>query len=407
VQYVKNERGMTLVIVLLTIVVFSVLGLAVISASVNNVKQVTKAESDIKTTDIAEMGVQYYETQLRNFLNQQLYNQEKQKELMNRLFNNTGMSEENLINQFKNTFPTELNNAYKTNNSLFTNSEDRLLQEKNVDANRSFKIKINPNGILKTNCINGMTSNSECFSISFDSYSFYSKKPEKMLSATYTFSYTINPESFAIVPSVPPLVDLHENLLNSIPDKKLRNCTTADFNNNNTKVDCSSNLDPNKIPSTNGISDSFIVFNTGVNFEHLSHAISQSTIFIYSTPTLTPTIGKFNPNGFIGSKIVIIGNAILNDKIMKPVGSSIFITGNANLSGFELKNSDDLTYVCIKGTIEPASMRSAEGVYSLIYNPTKYKEKCMESEKTIVTNSLKIKGDIINPRVDEKSKVTY
>jgi type II secretory pathway pseudopilin PulG len=63
---IKDERGMTLVIVLLTITVFSILGLAVMGASINNMKQVTKTESDIHNTDIAEMGVQYVKQEIEN-----------------------------------------------------------------------------------------------------------------------------------------------------------------------------------------------------------------------------------------------------------------------------------------------------------------------------------------------------
>ncbi|MEY2192667.1 hypothetical protein AB7942_07980 [Neobacillus sp. BF23-41] len=403
----KNERGMTLVVVLLTIVVFSVLGLAVISTSVSNVKQVSKAESNIKTTDIAEMGIQYYETQLKAYLNGQLYNIEKQNELMNSLYNGT-ISKDNLITNFKDRYPIELNNAYKSNTSLFTTSSDYFLEEKTVDANSFFKIKINPNGIIKTSCVVGMPSNSECFSISFESYGYYNHEPEKKISATYNFSYTINPESIEIVPSVPILVPLHENLINLIEEKNLRQCTTADFGKNYTTVDCSTNLAPENIPETNGISNSFIVFNNGVNFDHLSHAISGSTIFIYSLDKTTPSeIGKFNPNGFIGSQIVIVGDAKLYDEIMKPVNSSIHITGDADLTGFTFKNSDGLTKVCVKGTITPLEKRSIPGVYSYTYNPTTYRDNCMESEKTVGIKSLTIKSQIISPRISDKSKVTY
>jgi len=403
----KNEQGMALVVVLLILTVFSILGLAVMGASINNMKQVSKTETNIKTTDIAEMGILYYESQLQTYLNEQLYNQDKQNEISNRLFTGAA-SKDLLIESFKNQFPIELNNLYKNNISLFTDSADQFLPEKIVDANSSFKIKVNPNGIMKTICAPNTPTNSQCYSINFESYGYYVQNPEKRLSATYTFSYVINPNSIKITPSAPTSVPLYENLINSIQNRNLRSCTIADFKTNYTTADCSSNLDPVTIPSTNGISNSSIVFNKGVNLEHLSHAVSRSTLIIYSLDLNNPIkIGKFNPNGFENSSIVIIGNAKLFDQIMKPVNSSIYITGDADLTGFTLKNADSFTKVCVQGTITPASMRNSAGVYSYKNNPTTYKDKCMETSKTVGNNAMTISGKIISPSIDEKSSVTY
>ncbi len=57
---IKNENGMALVTVLLMITVFSILGMAVISLSISNTKQVTKTEEEMQAVDLAEMGVIYY-----------------------------------------------------------------------------------------------------------------------------------------------------------------------------------------------------------------------------------------------------------------------------------------------------------------------------------------------------------
>jgi Tfp pilus assembly protein PilE len=406
VPNLKNERGMTLVVVLLIMTVFSILGLAVMAASINNMKQVSKSESDIKQTDIAEMGEVYYETQLKAFLNEQLLNQNDQKSLINSLFTGT-TSKDFLIQSFKTQFPNNLNSKYKSNSSLFTFSADGFLPEKTVDANSSFKIKIDPNGIIPTTCTSNAPNNSQCFSINFKSYGYYTNSLEKILSATYSFSYSINADSINIT-SVPTSVPLYQSIIDSIPSKNLRQCTTADFGKNYTTVNCSTNLTPSSIPSTNGISNSFIVFNNGADFEHLSHAVSGSTLIIYSVDSNNPTtIGKFNPNGFISSQIVIIGNAKLDDQIMKPVGSSIYITGNADLTGFSLKNPDSLTKVCVNGTITPASMANIAGVYSNKSNPSAYQTNCMGSSNTVGNNSLNINGSIIIPKLSNKSIVTY
>lgn len=52
----RQEKGSTLVTVLLMIVVFTVIGLSLIGINVNNSKQVSKSGNDIQATNLAEMG---------------------------------------------------------------------------------------------------------------------------------------------------------------------------------------------------------------------------------------------------------------------------------------------------------------------------------------------------------------
>lgn len=407
---------MTLVAVLLIMTMFTILGLAVMAASINNMKQVSKSEFDVKQTDIAEMGVVYYETQLKEFLSQHLLDTAAQNTLMNSLFSAT-VTKDQLIQSFKTQFPTKLNNLYKADTSLYTASADGYLPEKKVGSNSesTFRIKVGSNsnsnfnskGIIQVACKSNVPRDSQCFEIHFMSKGYHNQKHEKTLEAVYSFSYSINAGSISIS-TVPTSAPLYKSILDSIPGKNLRQCTTADFGRNNTTATCTTNLPPAGIPKMNGISNSFIVFNNGANFQHLSHAVSRSTLVIYSTDSNNPTtIGKFNPNGFTYSQIVIVGNAKLDDQIMKPVNSSIYITGNADLSGFSFKNRDSLTKVCIEGMITPSAMVAYEGVYSKKANPSAYQNSCMGGSNTGGTSFLTINGAIITPMLDEKPVVTY
>lgn len=65
-NYCKNKSGMALVTVLLIITVFSIVGIAIISLSISNTKQVTKTEQEMQAVDIAEMGVIYYKNAFIN-----------------------------------------------------------------------------------------------------------------------------------------------------------------------------------------------------------------------------------------------------------------------------------------------------------------------------------------------------
>lgn len=68
----KKENGIALVTVLLMITVFSILGLAVISLTISNTKQVTKTEQEMQAVDLAEMGVVYYKNAFITNTNEKL-----------------------------------------------------------------------------------------------------------------------------------------------------------------------------------------------------------------------------------------------------------------------------------------------------------------------------------------------
>ncbi|MGP1909375.1 type II secretion system protein [Metabacillus sp. JX24] len=400
----KNERGMTLVAVLLIMTMFSILGLAVMAASINNMKQVSKSEFDVKQTDIAEMGVVYYETQLKEFLSQHLLDSAAQNTLMNSLFP-AAATKDQLIQSFKTQFPTKLNSLYKADPSLY--SADGVLPEITVDSKNAFRIKIDSSGIIPlATCKSNVPRDSQCFEIHFTSEGYHTQKLEKTLKAVYSFSYSVNAGSISIS-TAPTSAPLYKSILDSIPGKNLRQCT-INSKTNYLEATCMTDLPPASFPKINGISNSFIVFNNSANFQHLSHAVSRSTLVIYSKDSSNPaTLGKLNPNGFIHSQIVIVGNAKLDDQIMKPVNSSIYITGDADLKGFSFKNRDSLTKVCVDGTITPPAMAAYEGVYSKKSNPSAYQNSCMGKSNTGGTTFLTINGAIITPMLEDKPVVTY
>ena len=404
----NSEKGMTLVVVLLIITIFMVVGLAVVGASANNMKQATKVESTINTTDIAEMGVQYYEAALKSFLNKQLTDQ-KQKEIMNNVF--TGSNDKSLlITNFNNRLFTELNNAYKSDLLLYTTSADRFLKEKTIDSDRYFKIQIDPNGITTTTCPSNLT-NTQCFNVNFSSYGYTQNNLAKKLSATYTFSYTINMDNIEIKSGGPVSNPTFQNIVDQIPNKNLRKCVAGEFSGNNFIANCTFDFLPLTHP--NGINGSFLVFNKGLTITHLPHAISSSTLIIYGSTT----IGKFNPNGAIDTDIVVIGTqgvkTQLNDKIMKSSDLNIYINGDADLTGFELKNPISESNICITGEVTPISSLStkivngASGVYSLKYYPSLYNQKCKQTTTPIGNNIVNYKGQILTKNLANKSVVSY
>ena len=71
-NFIRNERGSSLVLVLLVTLIFTVLGLSLLSATVNGTKRTELREDDVQATYVAEKGVdeivQSIQTDLRNGL---------------------------------------------------------------------------------------------------------------------------------------------------------------------------------------------------------------------------------------------------------------------------------------------------------------------------------------------------
>ncbi|MCD8502718.1 MAG: hypothetical protein LRY71_14935 [Bacillaceae bacterium] len=72
-RFVKNNRGSTLLLVLLMVLIFTVLGMALISSTLSGTKRTIYRESDVRATAMAEMGIDYIE----EFIDQKLAEEKK------------------------------------------------------------------------------------------------------------------------------------------------------------------------------------------------------------------------------------------------------------------------------------------------------------------------------------------
>lgn len=61
-----NEKGNTLILILVLISVFSILYISIVGVSITNSKQITITEDNAQAVSIAEMGITYYKTALYN-----------------------------------------------------------------------------------------------------------------------------------------------------------------------------------------------------------------------------------------------------------------------------------------------------------------------------------------------------
>lgn len=72
-NYVKSDKGNTLIVVLLMIVIFTVAGLSLVTTTFNGVKKTDARETNIKSVELAEKGIDYLtillETKTKSFIN--------------------------------------------------------------------------------------------------------------------------------------------------------------------------------------------------------------------------------------------------------------------------------------------------------------------------------------------------
>ncbi|WP_078413936.1 hypothetical protein [Priestia abyssalis] len=76
----KNEKGYTLLTVLLMIVLITTFGLVLANAAFNTAKQNNITEEDVQVTDLAEMGITYFETEFRTKLKVHLEDLEEERQ---------------------------------------------------------------------------------------------------------------------------------------------------------------------------------------------------------------------------------------------------------------------------------------------------------------------------------------
>lgn len=81
----KNEQGSVLLVVLLMMTVFSIIGITLVGMAANNAKQIAHTGSEIKATNLAEMGVTHMKKQVAGILSR---NSKKSLDYTVETFNN-------------------------------------------------------------------------------------------------------------------------------------------------------------------------------------------------------------------------------------------------------------------------------------------------------------------------------
>jgi type II secretory pathway pseudopilin PulG len=424
----KDERGMTLVVVLLTITIFSVLGLAVVGASMNNTKQVQKTEVDIQTTDIAEMGVQHYQNMLLNFFHEQIAaKRESYKQLIITKFNQTGNVPDDYIETLEQQLAGELIGAYNNQStSPLKSTVSVTVQDQTLS---SYKIEKTGSTILCKEC--DISKEKKLIEVSYKSNSYKNSQLEKQLAATFAFSFYINKDGIQ-TEALP--VD-YESIISEPTDvvlcneEDLKKKTGSDAigkTDSNGQVEFDSFLckydDPVLVEKPNSIKNSKLVFNNGVTFNQvMNKGILSSTLYINGDLILNKHINgiesseifvkgtkdgwsKFETlnQGIHNSTIVIIGNVLFgdnNDKFKDLEHSSIYVKGTANFTNMSFSNFSDTSKICIDGNAI-GTIDMTLPIYIKSLNEDLFLQKCTLDQSIEVTDQFLDWDESVDPIVD-------
>ncbi|MDR7237413.1 hypothetical protein [Neobacillus drentensis] len=428
----RDERGMTLVIVLLVLLVFSVIGLAIVGASVNNIKQVKTTEENVQTVDIAEMGVQHYQNILESFFHDQItIKKDIYKKLLEKEFELHGDVSNTFIEDKEDQLANELMNLYTTSSI----SPVKQAVNETVDNQTNSKYEINNSNLKITSsdvsfdppCLTCNSSNTKKkIELTYQSFGYKDQDLEKKLTATFSFTFYINKAGIQYNPStdfatiinkpddVNPCVASDVNGKASIEEYcEYNSLVTLDTPSEikNSHLVFNKGLTVNQVMSGSGKTDgekgailnSTLYINGALTLNKQINGINGSKIYINGTttvPTSTTQFEKINPGGIQFSTIVILGKVNFTGQVKGIHHSNIYIVGTADFAGATFKKIDNEdSAICVNGTITNLADQSKTGKFIYDDKDPEFSTKCSVTRLNLTNEFMKWDEDT-TPLVD-------
>lgn len=353
----KKESGIALVTVLLMITVFSILGLAVISLTISNTKQVTKTEQEMQAVDLAEMGVVYYKNAFITNANEKLRS-----------------AIEAAIEAIKQ------HNIANPKNSIDENKPENILAFLNIQKNDylpqvyvSQSIPVDENSSysfeIKDHFAQEDVYSPKKIKIVFESFGKVQKnqKVEDYKSVTGTIELDINEELIAdYLGNGTALIKKPEGLNENCP----YNGVLQDGCSYNTKLFDSFNSKINSITA---------LINGSLQLRDKRKQIGKNSL-LYITEDAN--FGELNGN-LDTSKLYIGGKATFGN-IRGGIKnySILFIGGDAEFGTVNGGGVDKTSLVCVGGNITGGLSHNGVNIISKIKSPEAYANKCLRGRES-------------------------
>ncbi|MBO1514750.1 hypothetical protein [Metabacillus bambusae] len=292
-------------IVLLTITIFTILGLLVLGFSLNNTKQIITTEQNVKTVDLAEMGITYYDVVLDNLAQSTI------TEVKKIIVEDSRLGKLQAPEQYKektiDIFIDKIQ-EFNSNPSVLTKSfniskEDKfsiIIKDINKNSDHSLSITLNSEGSSQNNSKKTISSN---VNVSLLNFTINPTDSEGDLGngIDYTISIT-EPKDLL-------------SCISSNVEFGTQNCSYTDsiVHLNNPVQDFE-----NKLIVINGHLEGNKTFNKG---------IIDSTLYIKGNGSFEEPI-----SGIHYSKLYVGGNAEFSNINQKIIDSTLVIMGSANFN---------------------------------------------------------------------------
>ncbi|RFU71568.1 hypothetical protein D0469_00195 [Peribacillus saganii] len=374
----KNEKGITLVSVLLMITVFTIIGMTLLGLIITNTKQVEKTESEIRTLDIAEMGFKYYVTEFNEFYDRKL--QTIRKIIQSEIAEDYKNKELKAADVYEKMVADLLIRAIKTS-PLVPSAPGTIVYNKTVDQERNFTVTIADitNNLKCITC--STTAPGEKIELTFKSVGTFGNYPKKSITSALTLNIG------AIKMSTGGGGGAYETIIPRPSSLPLCNIQTFGSTSCSYKGDVQINH-PLGIKSAAILVDGSIAVSKPIN-----KGIVNSTLYVTKNAAFySPINGIVKSKIFIGedaqfknlnlgifnSTIVVMGDAAFNEGgyINSMIDSAIYINGNADFNKKYINLFGMSTKVCVRGTVSGLPWKRYYKIYSPTINQAKFNENC-------------------------------
>lgn len=349
----KNEKGFSLVVVLFAIVIFSTIGLSLFTLNFNNTKQINITKEQLVATDLAEMGIIYYET----LFTEHSYN------ILNKAIENARTKIES-INQGK-----------KPGESKIPINSETLLSylNKEIMLNENVKIGVNmldnpkENFRITSHENLGYNSTDNTFTVIFNSEGFTGTDKRVQLTGNITLDLKDYIDDYLIGNLTPINVTLKEiPKIDAIEQiKNIQNeCVPNNFNSlNNCKINAAVKTDNNsthtgrtgviegkfELGNKNTVKDAVLYIKNNIVF---NQSFDVTNSIIYSEGK-----GVFGNSGLNNTTLYVKNGGDFGNVDVGIIESKVYSDGDfkfGNLNNSHIENSDFI----INGKLETGNLNT-------------------------------------------------
>lgn len=374
-------------IVLLTITIFTILGLLVLGLSLNNTKQIVNTEQNVKTVDLAEMGITYYDVVLDNLAQSTII------EVKKIIVEDSRLGKLQTPEQYKaktiDIFIDKIQ-AFNSNPLLLTKSfnvskEDKFsisIKDISKNSDQSISILLNSEGSSQNNSKKTISSN-----VNVSLLDFTINSTAGNIGIGIDYSITEPKDLLSCTSSKVEFGTQNCSYTDSIVHK---NHTVQDFEDKQIVI----NGHLKGVKFNKGIIDSTLFIKENGSFDGPISGIHNSKIYVGGNADFDIINQKINK-----STMVIMGSVDFNGNIIGLSDSIIYIHGNANFHK-HIINIDSSAKICVRGAVTGLPSDQNYNIYSPSISLSAFNNNCINGPGELSYDDILVQLESIFVNVD-------